>query len=537
MTAIVRRVRSSVNVLSLLLVVMAEHATAAPDRRLWGTLEPGPHPVGFTRSWQLDPARQYAPEFRAEDAGPGPAPESPRPILVNLWYPARESGAPPMRYRDYLDFGSDNPLIAPFAKRLDAFTRRTIAEEVLEERPAKIDETEAAGIERWLDATTHAIKDAPVAAGKFPLIVAHPGLGGTFEDNSVFYEYMASHGYAVVVAPYQSENAAYLNIDWDLDRSIKDMDFLVRFAKARPGFELGTIGAIGHSYGAQAVLAWRAEQNSPLAAVVSLDSTVEYNAPDDPGLALLSARLANPERLAGPILAYASKDEKPNFLSHWSRRKYTRLYTVAVSNLEHNDFVTQGAARFAFLPGRKTSIEKASAIRAGYDRVCLYTRKFFDAHLKANREAELFLKRAVQDKKLEAAGFAMTVREPSPLPPTGGQLVDLALRDGIDAAIRLARRFRTDVTEESLGDAGDGLFVAGKRADGIALMRQRCELYPTSWGAQVFLADRLLDGGDRAGALAAFRKAQQLIASGAKPKPSERVFKMIANGLKKAEGK
>ena len=169
-----------------------------------------------------------------------------------------------MRYRDYLQFGSDNPLIAPFAKRLEAFTRRTIAEEVLEERPAKIDEAEAAGIERWLAATTYAVKDALVAPGKFPLIVAHPGLGGTFEDNSVFYEYMASHGYVVVVAPYQSENAAYLNIDWDLDRSIKDMDFLVRYVKARPRFDLGAIGAIGHSYGAQAVLAWRAEKNSPL---------------------------------------------------------------------------------------------------------------------------------------------------------------------------------------------------------------------------------------------------------------------------------
>ncbi len=251
MIAMVRRMARSVGLLGVVSAALsAARASGAPDPRLWGTLMPGPHPVGFARSWQLDPTRQYAPAFRAEGAPLGPPPECPRPILVNLWYPARQGGTTPMRYREYLDIGSDRPAIAPFARRLDAFTRRTIAEEMLEERPAKIDEAEAAGIKAWLDAGTCAFKDAAVAPGKFPLIVAHPGLGGTFEDNSVFYEYLASHGYVVVAAPYQAENAAYLNIDWDLDRSIKDMDFLVRYAKARPGFDLGAIGAIGHSYGA-----------------------------------------------------------------------------------------------------------------------------------------------------------------------------------------------------------------------------------------------------------------------------------------------
>jgi hypothetical protein len=537
MIAPVCHVGTSAGVLSLLVVVLLGPATAAPDRRLWGTLQPGPHPVGFKRSWQLDPARQYAPGFRTEDIGLKPAPECPRPILVNLWYPARESGTAPMRYRDYLDLGSDNPIFAPFAKRLDAFTRRTIAEEMLEERPAQIDAAEAAGMERLLDTSTHAIKDAPIAPGKFPLIVAHPGLGGTFEDNSVFYEYMASHGYVLVVAPYQSENAAYLNIDWDLDRSIKDMDFLVRHVRSLPGFDLGAIGAIGHSYGAQAVLAWRAEKNSPLSAVVSLDSTVEYAGANDTGFAPLKARFASPARLAGPIMLYASKDGEPDFVRHWSHLKYTRLYTAAVSDLEHNDFITQGAARFAFFPGRKTPQDKAAAIRAGYDRVCLNTRKFFDAYLKGDREAALLLKRMIEDDKLAAAGFALTIREPLPLPPTGGQLMELALRDGFDAAMRVARRFGKELAEESLGDAGYGLFLAGKRAEGIAFLRQRCEFFPTSWQAQSFLADRLLDDGDRAAALTAYRKAQDLIASGAKPPASERVRKMIANGIKKAEGK
>ncbi len=285
-----------------LLATVCSNDAWAQDRRLWGTLEPGAHSVGFARSWQLDYARQYAPPYRTD--GASPKPENPRPILINLWYPARKTEIAPMRYREYLELGSDNPAIAAFARRLEAFTRRTIAEEMLEERPAKIDQGEAEGIERLFDAITYAVKDAPVAPGRFPLIIGHSGLGGTFEDNSVFYEYLASHGYVVAVAAYQSEDASYLNIDWDLDRSVKEMDFLIRFAKARPGLDLGPIGAIGQSYGAQAVLAWRAENNSPLSAVVSLDSTVEYANPKGPLLrtAQASPRERRAARRADPAL-------------------------------------------------------------------------------------------------------------------------------------------------------------------------------------------------------------------------------------------
>jgi hypothetical protein len=523
----------------LFLVGSDGRSGAAPDRRLWGALEAGPHPVGFTRSWQLDHARQYAPEVPTKGADAGPAPACPRPILVNIWYPARDSSAAPMRYREYLAIGSEDPRIAPFAKRLEAFTRKTMAEEVLEERPAKIDETEAAGIERWLDASTAAVKDAAIAPGKFPLIVAHAGLGGTFEDNAVFYEYMASHGYVVIASPYQSENAAYLNIDWDLDRSIKDMDFLVRYAMARKDLDLGAIGAIGHSYGAQAVMAWRAEPNSPLSAVISLDSTVEHEPPSGPGFAKLRVRLANAFRLAGPIMAYSAKEdiEKPDFLGHWGYLKYTHLYMATVLELEHNDFASLGAARFAFLPGRRIPAEKAVVIRAGYDRVCLHSRKFFDAHLKGDREAEQFLTRSAGDKAMVAAGFELAIRQPSPVPPSGAQVMGMVSHDGMGAAMRFVKGFGLDMTEEMIGDVALGLNSAGKRSEGLVFLRYRCELYPFSWGAQKLLADQLLEDGDRAGALAGYRKAQQLIAGGAKPTPSERSLKMIAYGIRKAEGK
>lgn len=250
---------------------------------------------------------------------------------------------------------------------------------------------------------------------------------------------------------------------------------------------------------AQAVLGWRAENNSPVGAVVSLDSTVDYDVADEPGFVRLRPRLAKADRLAGPILMYASKDGKPDFLRQWGHLKYTRLYTVAVPHLEHNDFITQGAARFAFLPGRNTPPEKGAAIRAVYDHVCLYTRKFFDAYLKGDQDAEAFLKKAAGGTGGAAADFAVTVREPAPLPPTARQLCELAQKSGIDAAIQLARRLGPEISEELLGDAAFALTIGERKAaDGLAFLRLRCELFPLSWDAQFRMADQLLDDGDRA---------------------------------------
>ena len=102
---------------------------------------------------------------------------------------------------------------------------------------------------------------------------------------------------------------------------------------------------------------------------------------------------------------------------------------------------------------------------------------------------------------------------------------------------RLAKRFGTDVTEESMGDAAFGVTSEGKPSWARSLAQLRCELHSSSSVAQKLLADLLLDEGDHAAALKAYRAAEKLIAAGANPPASQRVRKMIADGLKKAEGK
>ena len=94
------------------------------------------------------------------------------------------------------------------------------------------------------------------------MVIYHPGLGGTFDDNAVAYEYLASHGYVVLSSAYQSADSSSLNIDGDLATSLDDLQFLLRYAATLPFADVSKVAAMGHSYGAQAVLGWRARPNS-----------------------------------------------------------------------------------------------------------------------------------------------------------------------------------------------------------------------------------------------------------------------------------
>lgn len=123
------------------LVVGWPGLVAAQSPPLWGKRSPGGHAVGFMSSWQLDYARRYNTTF--DDKTTYATGKAPRPILVNLWYPASKvAGAKRMLHRDYLDIRSDNPLLAKFAIKLADYNRGVIAREVLGKPLAELTDRE-----------------------------------------------------------------------------------------------------------------------------------------------------------------------------------------------------------------------------------------------------------------------------------------------------------------------------------------------------------------------------------------------------------
>jgi predicted dienelactone hydrolase len=63
---------------------------------------------------------------------------------------------------------------------------------------AAITEAQRKNLDRLLAAPAYARRDAARAEGMFPVLLYSHGAGGTYEENSGMFEYLASYGYVVL---------------------------------------------------------------------------------------------------------------------------------------------------------------------------------------------------------------------------------------------------------------------------------------------------------------------------------------------------
>jgi len=118
-----------------------------------------------------------------------------------------------------------------------------------------------------------AIRDAVAAAGKFPLVIYHPGLGGTYEDNLVACEFLASRGYVVLAVNYRGGTGYGLNFRVPANfgpsgaSEFNDILGAANFLKARADVDPKRLGVWGGSYGGY-MTAWTLTQTNRFKAVV-----------------------------------------------------------------------------------------------------------------------------------------------------------------------------------------------------------------------------------------------------------------------------
>ncbi|MFI5618746.1 alpha/beta hydrolase family protein [Streptomyces sp. NPDC051567] len=256
----------------------------------------GPFAVGTGVTQWTDPDR-------SEPTAPGPGAR--RTVVVQLWYPARESPAGAQRAR-YLGRSQSEA--------------RTVSDAL----------ADYAGLPGFLldgvpRARTHAVQGAPVAGGggRFPVVVFSPGLGGVRTQNTAWAEELAGRGHVVVALdhPYDSaavvladgrtvrtEVAATGDPDKDAERAAgwtavraADLSFVLtqlgrldRGEIAGPGagrLDTGRVAVAGHSLGGAAALQ-AARQDHRFDAVINLDGFPHDPAPGpfpQPVLALTQA--------------------------------------------------------------------------------------------------------------------------------------------------------------------------------------------------------------------------------------------------------
>jgi hypothetical protein len=508
-------------------VTLSSGPAPAQDPLLWGSLKPGPHAVGYRSLFRLDHTRQYDPEFVTDPTKP-PA-HKPRPILICIWYPAQKTDAKPMEYRQYLDASSDNPLITPFAKRLARHWVAVVSEETVGKEPAYRTPAETAAFERLLATKTFAVKDAPPAKGRFPVVIHHPGLSGVADDSSVLCEALASHGYVVFCSAYPNYYAEGVGISSDLHTSFRDLEFLLRYARDLPFADTDRLGAMGHSWGAIAVLHWAALPDSSLRAFVTLDSGFEHVSIEDCGIEPLMFHMkSNKGNIRAAALRFASTERKPNFDLLEPHLKFAPRYEAAVAGLTHNDYVTHGAIRPALMPEKWP--DPKGTRRTGYDRLCRHVLLFFDATLKQQAAARASLEKSVRGEGLDD-GFRLKFKPAAQAPPTQAQLASYLKEHGVEKTVGFIQSI-PDRPTELVASAAFVLLKDHDAKAALPALRYVTKECPKVASYQVWLGQALGLTGDRAGARAAYRKAAELLPGDGSAEGSRLNKYLIDKGVK-----
>jgi predicted dienelactone hydrolase len=315
--------------------------------------ELGPFEVGHTTTAAIDPDRD-------------------RVLPLTVWYPSDEADGAPARY-PYVD-----------------------------------------GIEV---VSEHAVDGAPVADGRFPLVIFSHGFGGTPTQSAFLVEALASHGF-VVVAPAHLGNTAFdVAAGTDVEQSVSAADRLPDVSLViddavkrnddpedpfRDHLDTEHIGVTGHSFGGFTTLAVAAETDGE-----PFDPRVDAIAAIAPGSPLSDEALASieiPTLLVGGTLDTTTPID-PNVTRPWELIGSDDLYRVDVIDAGHLSFANpcdqrDAAAGREISPYTSVVLAVSAEDSCGPERVDVaqahrltnrYVVAFFEVHLAGDAAYEEYL--------------------------------------------------------------------------------------------------------------------------------------------------
>ena len=446
---------------------------------LWGELPAGPYPVGFQSFITCDYSRRY--DLPSTESEAATTRLKGRPIVVQVRYPAQPSlDAAAMFYEAYLTVSSTDNALQSFVGQLNRFTYET------ERRWSGSDAADTDAFQHFLQTPTGCYLNAPPLGGSYPAVIYHQGLGGSIVDNPVLLEFLASHGYVVATSAYLPEHGLWFGVDSDLNRSIKDMACVINALCNRYGVDSAQIGLIGHSYGASAVLAYAAEAQANVGAVVSLDSTREWNPAYDHLYSTIAERLSRAERFSVPMMIFSKVTPTLTF-EHYETLSHADRYYVTVQHLGHNDFVTPGPT--ASTLAREGTEEQDQLIRLASQVVCRSVLAFLNTYLKedaANSE-DLLETIASLDREVQALGVQGWRTAGGAI--AAKSLLERFLHQGAEAGCQRISQDASQIKPAMLMQVGRALQERGLNGEVIALYQTINQHFPDFAKAYEALGD------------------------------------------------
>jgi hypothetical protein len=367
---------------------------------------------------------------------------------------------------------------------------------------------------RAVDTTvTAAVREASPAAGRFPVVLA--ATDGSIAAATVLFEYLASHGIAVIAAPSRLEYAS-LQVSRPnvvVEARVRDLEYLLDHARRYAFVDTSRIAVLGVNFDGMAALAFQMK-NMAARAIVSLDG---WEGKEN-GTATVTAGLHyDPRRLRMPYVVVL-QDEQPTppglrldrtifDAMQYSERQWLVLRSMSDAYLVGNPLVypdvpmdkrrayvllVRGIHRFLAsalgdATGAVTAVGTASVAHRGNDASPDVVKDLVRANARPAVPDDAELERLI--------------------------MVDRAV-DKVASILRDGRRRDSSFTLFSQQTMNLYAFRFARQKDlsfAIRLLELNAEAFPRSWSAADALGDGYTDAADTTRALAAFTQALGLL--------------------------
>ncbi|MYN29247.1 poly(ethylene terephthalate) hydrolase family protein [Duganella levis] len=486
-----------------LLVLLAALAPLVRAETGFANLERGPHGVGFRLVQQYDYSRSYREKNDVVNGQPFTG-ERARPVQTLIWYPAASNAGTRLPYSDYIRTEATDIDFGRAKSEVDAFVANQLKSAV-----AAIGETQA---KAKFAQRMWAVRDAAPLAGKYPVVVYAPGGGSAAHEAADVGEYLASHGYVVIVSRNLGTRSYLMTVDREgAETQARDISFLVSYAHALPFADTAHIAAAGWSWGGMTNL-FAAAADNRISAVISLDGTRE---PDLTKMLPVS-RLTIPWLYISRKLATISELNKRGIESSFSllnAARHMQLYQVVMQPMVHVDFSPEA---LRFQPPSHFEEYTREEVEQAYYWTARYMLAFVDAYLKNDAAGLAFVQRSPTQN---GAPRHMALYEPraadtSPVATRAGFATELAKR-GFDHAVEiytaLHGRDGTFVLSESdLNAWGYELLRSDKQAAGVEIFKLGVSLYPNASNLHDSLAEGYEALDNKPAAIASYQKSLEL---------------------------
>ncbi len=311
----------------------------------WESITMGPYAVGHEKMLTIDPSRTYdftlgdsTVEMQNKPAG--------RPILLNIYYPVKTSkGGKKISIRDLWQFSGDHS-IQHFLKSFENYEYEMAKMYAMDEN---LSVTDCGGdtskhtallstiMKDYASQVLYAKDGLEPLNDHLPVIIYHQGLGGTFDENILLLEYLASNGFLVLSSSFVNSVSSWSLGVGDTDASLQDIDFIVDLVKSKLS-KSKQLFLTGHSFGANTIFSYPVIGKHQVTGIAPLDSDYGYGyyyhmqKSQQPDLKKQTNYVGLPIFAAGRSEAHFRMID----LLDKSQRHFLKI-----NNFKHNDFCAQ----------------------------------------------------------------------------------------------------------------------------------------------------------------------------------------------------